>query len=215
MAIIKGGIFGGFTGKIGDVIGYIRYGKSFIKTKSRKRKKKASKKQLLVRENMKVAVNFMKTLKEFVAIGFAHSGAKNKRSAYSDALSYQIRNALTGEHPDVFIDLAKVKLATGNMPPPYDTSIGTEGNGIRFNWKVALQGTIYHSLSRAMLLVYVPSLQKSFFNISAARITEKTDFMELPDSFKNQVLHAYMAFASDDRKKISDSVYIGSLTYQP
>jgi len=214
MAIIKGGILGGFTGKIGDVIGYIRYGKSFVKMKSRKKKKKASEKQLLVRENMKVAVNFLKTMKEFVAIGFAHSGAKNKRSAYSDALSYQIRNALTAEHTGIYIDLPKVKLATGNMPAPYDTSVEIAGNGIRFNWKVELQAKIYHSLSRAMLLVYVPALKKSFFNISAARIMEETDFMDLPHTFKNQVLHAYIAFASDDRKKISNSVYIGSLFYQ-
>ncbi|TCC97334.1 DUF6266 family protein, partial [Pedobacter psychroterrae] len=68
MAILKGGILGGFTGKIGDVIGYIRFGKSYIKMKSKKKKKKASDKQVEARKRMSVAVKFINTAKTFVAI---------------------------------------------------------------------------------------------------------------------------------------------------
>jgi hypothetical protein len=59
-----------------------------------------------------------------------------------------------------------------------------------------------------MLLVYAPALNKSFYILSAARRTAGTEFLELPDEFKNQELHGYISFIADDRKAISDSAYI-------
>ncbi|TCC98138.1 DUF6266 family protein [Pedobacter psychroterrae] len=213
MAILKGGILGGFTGKIGDVIGYIRFGKSYIKMKSKKKKKKASDKQVEARKRMSVAVKFINTAKTFVAIGFAQSGARKRRTAYADAVSHQILYGLKGEYPAVSIDFEKVMLAKGNMPGVQQAEIVPMANGVTFNWEPELMASIYHIQSRAMLFVYCEDLGKSFYNLNAARIMDKTDFMELPLNFKGHKLQAYIAFASDDRKKISDSRYIGYVDY--
>ncbi|WP_262708924.1 hypothetical protein [Pedobacter psychroterrae] len=39
-----------------------------------------------------------------------------------------------------------------------------------------------------------------------------SDILELPVYFKNTELHLYIAMIADDRKSISDSVYVDTMT---
>jgi len=214
MARLKGGILGGISGKISDVIGYIRYGKAFVKMKSLKPLKKRTQSQLAAQQKMKVVNAFVNSMTAFVRIGFTLEAANKTHSANAAAKSYQLLNAVTGVYPSHVIDFAEALLCKGDMEPPVNASVAALGNGIQFNWDVSRQTEVYHNQSRAMLLVHAPGLGKSFYTLSGARIMEKSDFMELPVNFKNQLLHAYIAFYADDQKKISNSVYLGSINYQ-
>ena len=213
MARLKDGLLGGISGKISDVIGYIRYGKAFVKMKSLKPVKKRTKAQLAEQQKMKVVNTFINSMTEFVRIGFTLEAANKTHSANAAAKSYQLKNAITGEYPSLVIDYPQVLLSKGLIDAPVNASAVALVNGIQFNWDVSRRTEVYHKRSRVMLLVYAPGLGKSFYNLSGARIMDKTDFLELPVDFKNQLLHAYITFQGDDQKQISNSTYAGSITY--
>jgi len=213
MARLKNGILGGFSGAIGDVVGYIRYGKAYVKKKSKKSEVKPSPAQLVHRQNMKVVNSFINTTTEFVRIGFALEAKFKSHSANASAKSYQLKNALTGEYPEISIDYSRALLSKGQMHPPLNASALPMPGGIHFSWEVSRQTEVYQSRSRAMILVHCPELGKSFLNLNAARITERSDFLPLPVEFIGQVLHAYISFRTDNQKKISNSTYIGPIYF--
>ena len=213
MARLKNGLLGGISGKISDVIGYIRYGKAFVKVKSIKPAKERQPGQLEGQQRMMVVNEFINSMTEFVRIGFALDAAKKPHSANAAAKSYQMKNAVIGEYPSLAIDYPKVLLSKGIIDPPVDASAVALVNGIKFNWELSRRTEVYHKRSRAMLLVYAPSLKKSFFTLSGFSILDKTGFLELPLEFKDQLLHAYITFLRDDQQQISNSAYAGAITY--
>lgn len=213
MARLKSGLLGGISGKIGDVIGYIRYGKAYVKMKTIKPKKEASLAQLAEREKMRVVNRFINSMTEFVRIGFTLEASDKTHSANAAAKSYQMRNAVTGFYPALEIDYPQVLLCKGLIDPPVDVSVLVMATGLQFTWELSQRTSIYHKISRVMLLAYAPTLNKSFYTLSGARIMEKTDFIELPLGFKGQLLHLYVAFHRDNKKQISDSTYAGVINY--
>ncbi|TCC99859.1 DUF6266 family protein [Pedobacter psychroterrae] len=212
MARLKSGLLGGISGKIGDVIGYIRYGKAYVKMKTIKPKKEASPAQLAEREKMRVVNRFINSMTEFVRIGFTLEAAGKTHSANAAAKSYQMR-AVTGDYPALEIDYPQVLLCKGQIDPPVDVPVVVMATGLQFSWELIQRTSVYHKISRVMLLVYAPALDKSFYTLSGARIMEKTDFLELPIGFKNQLLHLYVAFHRDNKKQISNSTYAGVINY--
>ncbi len=213
MATLKDGLWGGISGKIGEVIGYIRYGKAFVKMKSMKPIKERKTGQLEGQQRMQVVNEFINSMTEFVRVGFRLDAAKKTHSANAAAKSYQMRNAVTGAYPALLIDYPRVLLSKGELDAPLNVLVMALANGVSFTWQVSSQMEIYHKRSRVMLLVYAPALKKSVYSLSGAKIMDKTDFMELPVAFKGQLLHAYIAFQRDDQKKISNSSYAGTLNY--
>jgi len=213
MARLKNGILGGISGKINDVIGYMRYGKAFVKMKSIKPVQERKPGQLEGQQRMAVVNGFINTMTEFVRIGFTLEAVKKTHSANAAAKSYHMKNAVIGSYPSLEIDYPKVLLCKGLIDPPVNISVAVLNTGLQFSWELSNRTEVYHKRSRVMLLAYAPSLKKSFYTLIGARIMERTDFLELPLAFKNQLLHLYAAFYSDDKKHISDSIYAGTINY--
>ncbi|MNY19316.1 hypothetical protein D3C86_1527420 [compost metagenome] len=86
-------------------------------------------------------------------------------------------------------------------------------NGLLFTWGFALNEGFYYQRQQVMLLVYAPAISKAFYTLSGARRMTGAEAMELPDDFKGQLLECYMSFVADDRKAISNSVYVGQVVY--
>ncbi|RZM13748.1 MAG: hypothetical protein EOO88_44485 [Pedobacter sp.] len=213
MARLKNGIFGGISGKINDVIGYIRYGKAFVKMKSIKPVPERKPGQLEGQQRMAVVNEFINSMTEFVRIGFTLDAAKKTHSANAAAKSYQMKNAVIGSYPSLEIDYPRVLLSKGLIDPPVNVSAVALTTGLQFSWELSHRTEVYHKRSRVMLLAYAPSLNKSFYTLIGVRSMEKTDFLELPLASKGQLLHLYAAFHSDDKKQISDSTYAGTVNY--
>ena len=213
MARINNGILGGIQGKIGNVEGYLWKGIPVIRAERRKTNKPPTEKQLIARKRMAVVSNFINTMTNFVRAGFEVFAQHETFTANNAAKSYQLLNAVQGEYPDFSINYAAVKVSRGVLPPAESPQVTPATNGLTFTWAVDPLMNFYNRQSQVMLLVYAPELNKSFYVLSGARRTAGTEFMELSDEFKNQELHCYIAFVADDRKAISDSLYVGEIGY--
>ncbi|MDR6783293.1 hypothetical protein ABIE26_000219 [Pedobacter africanus] len=213
MAKLNNGIFGAISGKIGNIEGYIRKGQPLIRLKKRKSNIPPSLKQLAVRQKMKVVNTFIGSMTEFVAAGFGLAAANETYTANNAAKSNQLLNAIQGEYPDYSIDYSKVRLTEGILPMADDPQVTTLANGLLFTWGFDVNEGYYYQRQQVMLLAYAPAINKSFYTVSGARRITGAETMELPHELSGQVLECYISFVADDRKAISNSVYVGQITY--
>ena len=70
-----------------------------------------------------------------------------------------------------------------------------------------------------MLLAYKPANDEADYLVSGARRNEGTEELKVTlrtktesNSLKDEFIETYIAFVSDDRNSISDSVYVGRLS---
>jgi len=211
MARIKNGLLGGISGNVGNVEGYIRCGVPMIRSKKRKSKVPPSLKQLIYRKGMSVVNKFINSMTAFVRMGFEGAAMGLPQSANNLAKSYQLRNALHGEYPDIRIKYSSVRLTEGDIQLPFKPQAVAEGNGIRFTWDYDPIENWDDRQAQAMVLIHAEETGKSYTIPTGARLMEQTELIKLSRGVKGKHLHAYLSFVSDDRKNISNSIYLGSL----
>jgi hypothetical protein len=211
MARINNGILGGMHGNAGPVEGYVRYGVAYVRGKKRKRTTPPTPREKIQRKRMEVVNNFTNSMTDYIRIGFEEAAEGRPFSPNNAAKSYQLLHAIQGEYPDISINYAAARLTQGILELPLNPEATAEGNGVRFNWTYNTALNWSNRGARVMVLVYVEETGESFYQFTGARITEETDFLEMPTEVKGLQLHAYMSFVADDRRSISNSIYLGNL----
>src|SRR5262245_6324494 len=122
MARLKNGIMGGFSGKIGPVVGASWKGKHYIRSRPAPRTKPFSQAQLEHQAKFSLAADFLLSMRSVLAIGFPEKASQ--MSGYNAALKQVFSRAITGQYPDLRIDYSQVLISDGDL-------FGTDGYSIR------------------------------------------------------------------------------------
>jgi Family of unknown function (DUF6266) len=107
MATLRKGILGGFSGKVGGVVGSTWKGKQVLKSLPSPRKTGSSTAQLEQQAKFTQLVNFLKPITSILTKAFEKSNLP--MTAFNKAMSNN-QNAVTGIYPDFKIDYTKVIL---------------------------------------------------------------------------------------------------------
>ncbi|RXF70549.1 DUF6266 family protein [Arcticibacter tournemirensis] len=206
------GVLGGFSGKIGNVIGSSWKGIDYMRSLPRKVLNNATQEQLIQRLKFACAVNFVKPMSALVSVGFK-SLAKQKITGYNVAVQKVLMNALLGDFPDYSVDYTKVQISEGTLPPALDTKAqSTTPATVEFKWKNnADPGNNAHGDDTAIVLVFNPSKKRYLFNFQGAKREEEAYDFVVPENFSNDEVHAYMGFITRDRRLASNSEYLGKV----
>ncbi|MCZ4221942.1 DUF6266 family protein [Pedobacter rhodius] len=208
MAILDGGPNGGFSGKVGSVVGYLRYGKWLIRALPKKRKDKPSSKQSLSRSGFTAVQHFLGPLLPFIRVGFNLDAQSKNMSAHNAAKSNIMRMALNTEGT---IDYSKVNLSSGNLPGVKEPAVAADDAGLHFSWRNNQNEPGVGYNDQVMIAGYAEQLHQAFFILSGARRSEGYEKMSLDTIVTGHTYHVWMAFISDDRRRISTSVYVGEV----
>ena len=122
-----------FTGKLGNVIGYIKDGKQMIRKLPKRRKRRHTRLQVMQQKKFSLIVKFFKPLIPLLhqTFGVSQSGGSN----YNKAVSYHIKNAVTGKYPFFEMDYAKVMLGMGSLTPAKTPAVVSQQTGwLQFTW---------------------------------------------------------------------------------
>jgi hypothetical protein len=211
------GSFGNFKGKLGNLVRYQLKGKTVVR-KIGVSDKPPTLPQLRVRQKMKVVTRFLSPVLEFINLGFEFVVAGTDQHPHNAATSYNTKNAVMGEYPDIVMDYSKALVSMGPLEPAIGAAVslvnggGSVLSGAEFTWQVAEDMDLGIRNDRAMLLVYFPDEGGAEFVLSAAQRREGRGFVELGADQLTKRLECYIAFAADDRKSVSNSVWVGVLT---
>lgn len=212
MGIMRKGLLGNHSGKIGNLVFYELGGRQVVRTLGRNTKP-ATAGQLQNRNELTAVMQFLKPLREFVNLGFAVSAKGSSKSAYNMAVSYNKVNAVSGTHPDVVMDYAKVLVTKGNMPVVDTPAASVTATGLAFTWTCPAKLEWPRPNDQVMLLAYFPGLQKAEFVIYGVARQECAAHLALAAELQDKHMEVYISFIAEDRKQVADSVYLGRFNH--
>lgn len=210
MGILRNGLFGQYTGKIGGTVAYLLGDKNVVRVIG-KNEHPPSPAQLANRSKMLVVIEFLKPLTDLVKIGFKVMAGKAGIYPHNVAVSYNKRNALMGAYPDIEMDYSKVLIAQGALPAAADATVTLLAEGLYFNWDNSVDMNWPERTDRSILVAYFPGLRKAVYHIAGAKRYAGHDFLPLDMEFRAAYMEIYMAFIAIENDLVSDSVYLGRL----
>jgi hypothetical protein len=212
MAIIKKGILGPLEGSLANVTGYLRLKKPVLRMKPKPNPKNArSPKQLAWSARFRLMMNFIKPNTPFLNVGFSLN-RPDGWTAHNMAVSQLLLFGIRGQYPDLALNYPEILVADGDLPMAINPIVEiTKESSITFSWDVPAKLSYQRSRDQVMLLAFMPEEQTSFYLNSGARRDAGQELLEICSGISGQVFETYIAFISDDRKKISRSVYAGQI----
>lgn len=212
MATINQGVMGGFSGTVGTVVGVKWNGKDCMRARPMGHNDQKSMAQLDQRARFRTVIQFLKPLKAFLNVGF--KSRKAGMTAHNAAVSYHMKNALKGFFPDYQIDYSKVKVCSGPLPGALHPAVMVEIDGeMLFSWENNSAALHAMANDKVVLVVYNPNSKNITTLLDGnSRIVGSQDFA-LPHGFGGENLQCYIAFRNASQTHISDSQYIGSISF--
>ncbi|NQX41582.1 Acetyltransferase (GNAT) domain-containing protein [Pedobacter steynii] len=210
MGNLRNGLFGGFHGRIGNLVGYTLKGKHVIRTigKSSKPLTPARKANC---EKMKVVNEILKPSIHAIRAGFRLAVTGTDRNEYNEAVSYNKKNAVQGIYPDISLDYTKVLMSMGTLPVAINPGISQNQEKITFTWEISASPASEYHTDRTMLVIYFPDIKETCCQLVGAKRVEGKDLIVISQEHVNQRMEAYISFAKDNGKAVSNSIHAGSL----
>ena len=245
MGVIRLGILGGFTGKVGAVIGAIVNGECIItslhNTSSRTDQSSAStvqiasdgdapgvlfaqvssaskdaeySKQDVQRTKMILVTAFLRPIVPYLRLGFQEK-AINK-TEYNIALAYNIKHAaMEDEEGNKYLAFSKALVSMGNLPNAvHDASLQLGRNSVDFIWTNNSELACASDNDISLPLLFNTDNLQAVYDLEGARRHEERTALRVPAHWRGNTMVAFLAFASEDRKRTSNSIYLGSFLAQ-
>ncbi len=209
MGTINKGILGGFSGKVGTVVGGTWKGISYMRSQMGKRSGQASDLQLQQQAKFRMIIKFLRNFTSLLNITFKDFA--NGITGPNAALSFNIRNGISGIYPSFSINYSMVLLSRGSLPnatAPAATA-GVSGK-INFSWTDNSGNGIAKATDKAVLIVYCPDLDQSISTLAGADRTAAADTLDV-SSFSGKTVQTWVAFITADGKNVSDSLFAGQV----
>lgn len=135
MGKISQGILGGFRGKVGNVIGGSWKGIDYMRVKPASVANPKTEGQVDQRSKFSTVLRFLQPMKDFIKIGFKDYA--NKMTEFNSAMSYNLKNAITGAFPDFTIDYANALISRGSLAGVLNGEVTSANAGnVEFTWGI-------------------------------------------------------------------------------
>ena len=212
MGTIKKGILGGFSGKVGTVVGGAWKGINYMRSLPSKIRNPRTLSQRSHRTKFALTLKFLQPLNDFLRSGwklYAH-----RQSPFNAAMSYAFANAVTGDYPDYQIDPAKVLVSRGSLAPAINPRVTIQDGAAQFSWDDNSGDGSAKPTDKALIAVLNPAQAQAVAITAGASRSEGLQNLKIPANWTEDELHPYIAFISEDGKEIANSVYLGSLVME-
>lgn len=204
MGTINKGILGGFSGKVGPVVGCKGKNGDYIRARAAQVSNPRTEKQQKQRGKFTIAFNFLKAITPFIRIGY--KGCAEGKSTFNAAMSYMLKKAITGSGAETAIDFKRVLVSTGTLMPVFSGEAAVDGNQMIFHWEDNSGTGNAEKTDVAMLLVYNKVCETAVYDTTAATRADKQAALDLPEDWKKDELIPYLGFQSADEEYVSNSL---------
>lgn len=204
MGTIKQGILGGFSGRVGTVVGGTWKSVHYMRALAINIKDARTDKQLCQCGRFSEVVNFLKIITPFIRIGYRNY--EQGKSAYNAATSYLLKYAVTGCGEEAALDFEKVRVSRGSLTPALDAAVAVESGKASFSWTDNSDTGDALATDQAMVLVYNKDRQEVVYNVAAGTRGDATAELTLPTGWDSEALAVYLGFCSEDGERVANSV---------
>ena len=210
MGTIKKGVLGGFSGKVGSVVGASWKGIDYIRSLPASVKNPRTEGQVTQRTKFTVALEFLRPIIAYLNVGFKPYACK--QSPYNAAMSYNVSNAVTGTFPDFEMDYPNALVSKGSLLGAEDASATTDAGSISFAWTDNSEVSNALSTDKAMPLAFNISKGQAVFKTNGAERSTEADSLTIPANWSGDDVEVYLGFVSNDGLLVASSAYLGQKT---
>ncbi|MEJ2882272.1 DUF6266 family protein [Pedobacter sp. GR22-6] len=214
MATVKNGIFGQYSGKVGNLVFYQMNDKTYVRSKG-EITAAPSIAQKSRRREMAVATNFVSSVLIFLRLGWSAEAKLKKKSAYNMAMSYHKLYAVKVVDSVVELDYSKAMLSKGTLLPAQLPTVILDPEGLLFSWFIDQLQPHQSDWDQVMLMAYYPESGDAVFTLGGVARTAGSMVLEIPAEMRVGPVETYIAFVNTDRTACSDSVYTGRVDFTP
>jgi len=207
MGTIKKGVLGGFSGKVGTVVGSSWKGIDYIRSLPASVKNPRTEGQVTQRTKFSMVMEFLRPIIPYLNVGFKPYA--NKMSAYNAAMSYNVNNAVMGSFPDIAIDYPNVLVSKGSLLGAENASATVADGSISFTWTDNSGVNDAKETDLAMPLAFNSSKGQAIFKTNGAQRSAKADVLTIPANWIDDDVEVYLGFVSKDGLLVSSSDYLG------
>ena len=204
MGIINQGILGGFSGKVGPIVGFRWKSNYYIRARAAKVSNPRTPKQQEQRGKFATAFSFLKAIKPFIRIGYKEF--TQEKSAFNSAMSYTLKRAVTGSGKEIKIDFDRALVSMGTLMPIFEGAATVSNHQMTFNWKDNSGMGNAERTDIVMVLVYNKDREAAVYDTEAALRSDCHAGLQLPEDWQDDELVAYLSFYSTDGNCVANSI---------
>lgn len=213
MGKINQGILGGFRNKVGSVVGYFRYGEALMRGLAGSVSNPRTPRQEAARARFALVARAVAACQAFVNVFFPQQGSMTRGNL---AVRTNLQNgSVQGSGTNVTLDYNLFELSPGNTNanPVNPTAVQGTGHSVDFAW-TDNTGVAPQVLSTDIvcLLIYVPELGVSTYDVSSASRLDASATMTYPALWVGKEAWCYMATRSIAGTITAPSICLGSIT---
>lgn len=210
MAILRGGLFGNLSGKIGGLVFSTRNNQTEVRELPKKHQGPVTQTSLNLRAKWKLLMEFLILFMPFIRIGYPKQ-PKQRMTAFNLAISENYRYIIKGEYPNLEIDYSKVSLSKGRLDGL--SSLKTDridGQTFDLKWSSSVKWYQYpttDACDRIYCILYDP-IDKLVIEVSGDAMRSDTHFLfSLPDDMAGRKIHMYVFLHSATKRVVSQTQY--------
>ena len=207
MGRIKDGSFGGFSGKVGNVVGASWKGIDYIRSLPAKVNDPKTQKQVKQRSRLSITLDFLKTVTPFIRVGF-QSQDNGRMTAFNAAMSYNMKFAVKEGEQGVELDYPHLLVSVGALGNAGNVQAGVVEGELQVSWEIPANGNARPD-DMAMVLAHNSARGVSIYEFNAGKRADKRVILPLPPVWEGDPIETYLAFKTADGGMVSVSVYAG------
>lgn len=204
MGTIKQGILGGFSGKVGTVVGSTWKSVHYMRALAINISNPRTEKQQNQRSKFATTINFVKTMTPFIRFGYKEYS--RQQSTFNAAVSYILKHATKNDGENVSIDYNKALVTRGSLMPALDATVTVSDSKAAFVWTDNSGMGDATTKDAAMLLAYNKDREMAVYDIAAATRADAKAELKLPANWNDDALAVYLGFCNEDVTNVSNSV---------
>lgn len=212
MGKFNDGIFGSFSGRVGNVVGANWRGIDVLRKRPRRKPNRTgTANQLEQRAKFAAVVEFLNPIKEVAGAYFSRE--TKSKSRYNLATGYNLKNALVDGPGNTFtLDYSKVLISKGELR-------GLEGGAVvaqpahvlEMSWTDNSGQGSAAATDLVIAVVYSPAQDLyQMFNPAPATRGDATVALTMPAYYSGNEVHVWGTVISDDKKVAAISTYMGT-----
>ena len=209
MAEYSKGILGGFSGKVGTVIGANWRGKNIMRSLPTKKKRVASELQALQRKKFKLVSQFIAPLNQLTGQYFGeYQGAKSRTNL---AMSHHLLEAVEEVGGEFVMNYAKVVITKGVLPVLEMDSTVLDNNELQLTWTSNADAGLAKATDKLVVVLY--SKIHNLFYVVENQATRADEALTAPtptDWVTNDNA-VWICWVAEKGSNCSTSTYLGLL----
>ncbi|WP_431135107.1 DUF6266 family protein [Psychroserpens mesophilus] len=211
MATFEKGILGGFSGKVGNVVGSRWRGKNVMRSLPQRGNYTPTELQLLQRERFKTVITFVTPIKGLLSKYFGKP--QGDKSRYNLATSYHLTEALIAIPGGFTINYQKVLISKGDLRGLQQPVINAAPNHVLdLTWDDNSGQGNAAADDVLFMVVFAPNEQLyQVFNPASTR-DQRSVQLTLPAFMAGLEVEIWAGFVTQNGKEAAVSSYLGTLT---